>query len=81
MRYFKIEDKDGNFSKGGFIPQWNKNGKMWNSVANLKKHFLQYLTNDYSLPKKYSDSTVVEYEVIIKEKRRTNLKEWIKNHE
>jgi hypothetical protein len=39
MNVFKIRRKaDGLYSTGGGEPRWNKKGKVWNGIGQLKNH-------------------------------------------
>lgn len=56
---YKIQRKDGQFSKGSYRPTFNSTGKTWSTVSQLKQHLraVSILTT----LKVYQECTVVEY--------------------
>lgn len=78
MKVYKIRRKaDGMFSTGGVFPDWNKNGKTWNTIGHIKNH-LNMFNHVYSYEngkscyiditaKHYSGCEIVEYELSIAE--------------
>lgn len=50
MKAFKIKNKDGLFSTGGYTPRWTKRGKTWGSFQAIKLHlrlFCDYSRGNY----------------------------------
>ena len=65
-KVYRIQDiSTGLFSTGGAYPSFNKNGKIWLSLGNVKKH-LQLTSYDNNVE-------LVEYSLTIEE--RTPLKD------
>jgi len=57
---YKIRRRvDGLFSTGGSAPRFTKNGKMWSTIANLKRHLSGMRTGSFE--DYYSDCEIVEY--------------------
>jgi len=60
MKVYKIRDKDtGLYALGGIYGGWNKTGKSWSTIGNLKGHLAMF-EGSYN---KYSNAEVVEIEV------------------
>ena len=79
---FKIYSPSLNeFSKGGIVPSFSKEGKFWNSVGTLKNHLRQYLMRDTDITADYyrNDDIVIEYKLV--EVNRMSVKDWMKTHE
>jgi len=45
LKVFKIKNKDGKFSTGGYKPNWTSRGKTWGSKASLKNHLRQHCSD------------------------------------
>lgn len=42
LKVFKIKDKKGKFSTGGYHPNWTKRGKSWGDLSAVKRHLRQH---------------------------------------
>lgn len=72
MNVFKIRRKaDGLFSTGGIEPRWDKKGKTWNGIGQLKNHLNQFKPqfkgDDDTTIKTYKGCEIVWYELILAE--------------
>lgn len=58
LKVYKIQNKEGLFSKGGRWPMFTKTGKTWSNIGHLKTHLMQFTT----FPKQYQGCEIVEIE-------------------
>jgi len=63
ITHYKILNKKGLYSTGGFEPSFEKKGKTWKRLRDLKSHLTQYKKNDFGRPNKQipEDWTIEEF--------------------
>lgn len=72
MSVFKIRNKEsGLFSTGGEYPRFNKTGKAWSSMRNLRLHLSQFVTGPHRFHRFYDGCEIVE--LVIKEQTEPEL--------
>ena len=92
---YKIRNREtGLFSNGGCAPKWNKKGKAWGSLGNLKLHlsmFKAYSYNEqtknvdkyYKLPAGYDNAEIIKLTYVLQEKdnkEKNDLLTFVKEH-
>lgn len=80
MKLYRIRNtKTGKYSRGGFYPDYNERGKIWNTPSALNSHILtifkyqhnyKNVTDAYA----YEELEVIEYELV--EVKRTPFTEY-----
>lgn len=72
MKIYKIQrTTDGLFSLGGNAPKFNKNGKIWKKIGDIKSHLNQgifYNSYNEGFYDNYKDCQLIEYEIVEREK-------------
>lgn len=85
---YKIKNKEGRFSAGGYCPSFTKNGKVWQTRGALNSHISYVLGDqpDSSLEKRdgipvrllkhYGECTVIEIDEAQGSIQQIDFKEW-----
>ena len=47
IKAFKIKNKEGKFSTGGYNPRWTSRGKTWGSFQAIKLHLRLFCSEDW----------------------------------
>ena len=64
MIYYKIRNKNtGLYHKGGVYEVWNKNGKTWTTLGQLRSMLTMNTPRQYHTGQDMTDWEIVEYEV------------------
>ncbi len=70
-KVYRIMRKDGLFSNGGTEPDFNKQGKTWSTLGQLKNHLKLFYRYSWSDKKEtwdidhYKDCSIIEYKMVL----------------